>query len=210
MELQIITGPMMAGKTTELLKRLFTYSYANKRCLYINSSKDTRSTGDFSTHNPLYQEKLQRENRVTFISVEFISSLETSYLERFDVIGIDEGQFFVDLYDSSLNLVETLKKIVIISGLDLDANRNLFGNIYRLLPMADTHTKLFSYCERCAKNGRTTKALFSSQKTQLSHIPTDLLSNLTEDEKEEIRNEPYISVGGKEQYEPLCRECYLS
>ena len=50
--LDIIIGPMYAGKTSELIRRLNILSLMGFKCLFINSSLDNRSSGNFSTHNP--------------------------------------------------------------------------------------------------------------------------------------------------------------
>ena len=47
--IDMIIGPMYAGKTTELLRRLSIYKEMGLRCCYINSDKDNRSSGSFST-----------------------------------------------------------------------------------------------------------------------------------------------------------------
>ena len=38
----IITGPMYAGKTEELLKRIERFTYAKKKCILLKHSFDTR------------------------------------------------------------------------------------------------------------------------------------------------------------------------
>ena len=53
--IDMIIGPMYAGKTTELLRRLSIYKEMGLRCCYINSDKDNRSSGSFSTHNKVLQ-----------------------------------------------------------------------------------------------------------------------------------------------------------
>ena len=50
--IDLIIGPMFAGKSTELIRRLNIYSELGLKTLYINSSLDKRSDKVFSTHNP--------------------------------------------------------------------------------------------------------------------------------------------------------------
>ena len=40
--IEMIIGPMFAGKSTELLRRMRRYEIAQKRCLYIKYIADTR------------------------------------------------------------------------------------------------------------------------------------------------------------------------
>jgi len=185
-QLQVITGPMMAGKTTELLKRLLRYSSIGKKCLYVNSILDTRGE-TYSTHNPIYKEVFENEN-ITFFSTKLLDH-GYIYYEYFDVIAIDEAQFFTYLKDIVVHMVDDMKKIVIVSGLDLDFKRNKFGEINELIPFADKTTKLFSYCMECSKIGKVTNALFT-HKT--------------------VEGDSEIDVGGSEKYKPLCRECFIS
>ena len=50
--LEMIIGPMFAGKSTELLRRMDRQCFSGKRCLYIKYSEDTRYNKDcISTHD---------------------------------------------------------------------------------------------------------------------------------------------------------------
>ena len=51
--IDLIIGPMYAGKTTELLRRLNIYAELDIKTLYVNSILDSRSSLPFSSHNPL-------------------------------------------------------------------------------------------------------------------------------------------------------------
>jgi len=182
-ELHLIIGPMWAGKTTELLRRLFNEAVIGLKCIYINHTKDDeRSKEGFSTHNPLYKEKLSKENRVTLVSARRISNVDTS---EYDVIGIDESQFFKGLVNDVLCLVDDKHKIVIVAGLDGDKNRDKIGEIIDLMPHKDSCTFLTAYCRFCADKKIKRNAIFSH--------------------KFGAGND----VGGDEKYVPLCRNCWL-
>jgi hypothetical protein len=50
--LEMIIGPMFAGKSTELLRRMQRHEISGKKCLYIKYSGDTRySVSNISTHD---------------------------------------------------------------------------------------------------------------------------------------------------------------
>jgi thymidine kinase len=190
--LDLIIGPMYSSKTTELLRRLFVCSAVGFKVLYVNHSSDNRNSQDvYSTHNPLYRNKIEQNDGVTMISVECLSELfndPNNAIEDYLVIGIDEGQFFTDLKDSVLELVEKYNRYVIVSGLNGDSDRNSFGQICELIPYCDHIHKLYSYCQCCAQNNKVVKALFTKR----------------------ISNEStQIVIGAKETYVPVCRECYL-
>ena len=84
MSLDLIIGPMFSGKTTELLRRLYTLSSINKKCIYINSQLDDREDANFSSHNP----------SITTINVDSmkVNKFDDKLLNtisNYDVIGID-------------------------------------------------------------------------------------------------------------------------
>ncbi len=190
--LDIISGPMFSGKSTMLLQKLIIETEIGFKILYINHSKDTRSTEPYSTHNPLYKEKLCKMNNISLISVPYLGDIDVS---RYDVIGIDEAQFFdcCDLTESVTKMVEKEGKHVIAAGLTGDFRRVKFGALLDLEPLSDTFTKLSSFCQICANNNpkRRTPAPFTHRK-----IGDELEFNS-------------VDVGGCEKYIPVCRKCYI-
>jgi len=195
-ELQIITGSMCSGKSTELLRRGMRYTYSNKKVLCINHKFDTRNKGYFSTHNKLYKSK--NINNLNFVSAcklsELINDESSINLDDYDVLCIDEGQFFPDLKEQVTYLVEIMGKIVLLSGLTNDFKRKKFGQILDLEPIANSFTKLSALCKYCSDNKKMVDAIFSHRTVKETEI------NVGEQ----------IKVGGIEQYVPLCRTCYLN
>ena len=50
--LELIIGPMFAGKSTELLRRVKRHAISGKHCLYVKYSADTRYDADcIATHD---------------------------------------------------------------------------------------------------------------------------------------------------------------
>ena len=178
--LELIIGPMFSGKTSKLIELYKQYSFCNIPVLVINHSFDKRYTNDdniLSTHD---------KQVIPCVSMNNISDLVIDEnINKFNVILINEGQFFEDIDIAVRKLVEVHNKIVYVCGLDGDFQRKKFGNILNLIPIADNIIKLNSLCFTC-KNG--TKAPFTSRIT---------------DEKEQ-------TVVGSDNYVPLCRKCYLS
>jgi thymidine kinase len=99
-----------------------------------------------------------------------------------DVILINEGQFFNNLYNIVNDMLKN-KKVVYICGLDGDFERKKFGEILDLIPLCDKVNKLTSLCSIC-KNG--TSGIFSMR----------------------ITNEKEQTVIGSDNYLPVCRVCY--
>jgi thymidine kinase len=50
--LEMIIGPMFAGKSTELLRRMDRHRFSGKKCLYVKYAEDTRyDVQAISTHD---------------------------------------------------------------------------------------------------------------------------------------------------------------
>lgn len=184
--IELIIGPMFAGKTTELVRRLNLYNEMNLNVLYINSSLDTRSTNSFSTHN----NTLKEHHNIIGIKSDSLEDI-LDIIKKYDVIGVDEGQFFKNLYDNTKYIVDVLGKKVIISGLDADFKREQFGDIVKLVPHCDTIIKLKPFCKYCRDNGKIIPAIFTSRHIDVENINSN------------------IDVGGADKYFPTCRKCYL-
>ena len=182
-ELHLIIGGMFSGKTTELIRTCDKYKYINKKILYINSETDSRSKscfGNLKSHNLGYISS-HDDKSVQCIKISDISEiLSTNIYEDFDVLGIDEAQFFPDLMPI-LTLVNKYNKIVIVSGLNGDYQQNIFGKIFDLIPHCDTLCKLNALCVHC-NNG--TPAIFSKR--------------ICENKDQEL-------VGGNSKYVAVCR-----
>jgi thymidine kinase len=179
--LQIIIGPVQSGKTTDLILRLMTQHSIGKKVLYINSILDTRSNEFFSTYNLSIRD-------VPFDGVK-LERLAGYDISKYDVIGIDESQFFDDLKVNVLEWVDTYGKMVLVYGLDGDYKRENFGQISQLLSYCDSVTKLKAFCMFCKKRGDSGFGIFS---------------------KRLVENSSDILIGGEEMYSPVCRRCYLS
>ena len=179
--LQITIGPVQSGKTTDLIQKLMISHLMGKKVLYINSILDTRSKEFFSTHNLSIGD-------VPFKGVK-LDKLSGYDVSEYDVIGVDESQFFEDLKVNVLEWVDTCGKIVLVYGLDGDYNRENFGQISELLSYCDSVTKLKAFCMSCKKKGSSGLGIFS---------------------KRLVKNSSSVLIGGGEMYAPVCRRCYLS
>ena len=182
MSLELILGPMFAGKSSAILRIVNRYKSINRSCCILSHSIDNRYTTDqvITNHDQL---SLPCFRFNTLMAAK--NDANNEYLVSSNVIIIDEAQFFPDIVEFVLWLVEDLQKDVIVVGLDGDANRKPFGRLLELVPLADRITKLKSFCSVCLDG---TDALFTFCKGQ-------------KDEQ--------ILVGGSELYMPLCRKHYI-
>lgn len=169
MSLNVIIGPMFAGKTSELIRLLTRYSIAKKKVIAIDSKINTRSD-ELQTHN---------FHRFPAEKVTKLSDIDVS---DYDVIGIDEAQFYDDLFDFCN---ENLKKdkIIIIAGLNASFEQKMMGQIMDVCTIADKIMLLKAVCMKCGKD-----APFSYRKNQSKEI---------------------IVVGDSNEYEARCRKCFL-
>jgi thymidine kinase len=155
-QIDIILGPMFSGKSTELLRRCNRYKAIGKSIILINHSFDTRTDSSIKTHEN------HKEPAVKTLKLMDIIQLE-NYLNC-EVVGIDEAQFFEDLYEFVI-YTEKLNKIIIISGLDGDSNRKPFGQILDCIPLCDSVVKL-NAMDMIDKDG--TPAIFSKRIVSVS------------------------------------------
>ena len=99
-----------------------------------------------------------------------------------DVVGIDEAQFLDDGVVDVCNDLANRGVRVIVAGLDMDYKGVPFGPIPALCAIADEVTKVHAICVRCGA---------------LAYVSHRLISN-----------DRRVLLGEKDEYEPLCRECY--
>ena len=99
-----------------------------------------------------------------------------------DVVGIDEAQFFDDGLVEVCNQLANNGIRVIVAGLDMDYKGIPFGPIPALCAIADEVTKVHAICVKCGA---------------LAYVSHRL-----------IHNDKRVLLGEKDEYEPLCRECY--
>lgn len=181
--LEIIIGPMFSGKTSALLDVYKKCKFCNISISIINHSFDKRYHETMlSSHDKIMAPCLQAtELNELWLSEDPFDS-QSNVLRNSDVILINEGQFFPDLYETVVDMLKHKKKIY-ISGLDGDFERKKFGTILDLIPLCDKVTKLTSLCSKC-KNG--THGIFSMRLT----------------------SEKTQTVVGSDNYIPVCRNCY--
>lgn len=103
--------------------------------------------------------------------------------DQCEVVGIDEAQFFDDELPSVCSKLANCGMRVIVAGLDMDFKGVPFGPIPKLLAMAEYVTKVHAICVRCGNLA------------QYSHRTTS--------------EEALILLGETDNYEPICRKCYV-
>jgi thymidine kinase len=175
--IDIILGSMFSGKSTELIRRCSRLEAIGKNILYINHSFDTRTANYIQTHT---------QHKKTAIKVHHLFDIDDDLFQKADVIAIDEGQFFDDLYQFALKC-ESNKKSLIVSGLDGDSNRKPFGQILECIPLCDSVIKLTAL-DMIDKDG--TEAIFSMR-------------------KKNVNQSDQVCVGASDSYLAVSRKNYI-
>ncbi len=170
-KLEIIIGPMCSGKTSELIKRARWHTQF-KKVLIINSRFDNRSEDTIKTHDNIV---------FPATKVNKLSELDNLVFD-YDVLCIDEAQFFSDLYKTVIKWLNKDKIIIIIASLDGDSDQNKFGSVLDLIPLSDSVRKYHALCAIC-KDG--TPAPFTITKK---------------------KKNSQILIGDTHEYTPVCRK----
>lgn len=146
--LALICGPMWAGKSTELLRRVRRHSVTHGKVAVITHAKDVRfgpemalATHDAAIFHAIAAKHLGDEEVVRAVAMS-------------DVVAVDEGQFFDDLAPMC-NKWADAGKIVIVSALDATFERKPFANVTELCP--DTVDKLTAVCFHCKRDAPFTR-----------------------------------------------------
>jgi thymidine kinase len=160
--LELIIGPMYAGKSTELIRIINRYKCLNKRIIVINHVLNNRyGSESLTTHN--------REKVDSCILLDKLNDLNKDLLNNTDVIIIEELQFFSDSYESIIDWCDNYHKSIICAGLDGDYLRKPFGDVLKLIPHADKITKLSALCKKCGDGtlAHFTKRITNNNETTL-------------------------------------------
>jgi thymidine kinase len=183
--LEVIIGPMFSGKTSELIRLVEREVYAKRKGAIFKIAFDKRySETQVVTHNGL------RYDAYTVGSsdegVKKIRDVATA--DGLDAIGVDEVNFFPE---SVVGLLDGLasKRRVIACGLNLNFRAEPFKVTMELAARADRVRYLSAVCVVCGQEATRTQRLVGG--------------------KPAPRDSPVIIVGGKEMYEPRCRDCYI-
>ena len=171
--IELIIGPMFSGKSTRLIEAIRKYTYKAKKTIMIKFHEDKRYSdkSEVVTHDLIKYDSIQCKN----LSDCF------EKLKNYDVIGIDEGQFFPDLVEISEQLA-LLKKIVIVAGLNADFRMEPFPVISKLISKADKIKLMKAYCFNCHNDAKFSLRIVESNETVL--------------------------IGAGEAYKPVCRDCH--
>ncbi|MBU2612240.1 MAG: thymidine kinase [Nanoarchaeota archaeon] len=167
-------GPMMSGKTGKLIQRVDPLRWMNGRFSYMGFKPrvDDRNFNSRSERDFIKWNYIKKPEEIISISKEY------------DLIAIDEIQFFgKNIVDVVLEL-QKQEKNIIFSGLDLDFRGEPFGSMPELMAIANEFEKLHSVCTKCGDPAYYTQRLINGEPAHY--------------------NSPLISIEGESEYTARC------
>ncbi len=178
--IEVITGPMFAGKTEELIRRVKRLEFARQNIIVFKPLMDTRYAEDeVVSHN---------NNRTRSININSAKEIMNYVDDYTEVVAIDEVQF---LDEDAVEICEYLADHgirVIVSGLDRDFRGEPFTFMPRLLALAEDVTKLSAICVKCHTPATRTQRIINGKPASY--------------------DDPIILVGAQDSYEARCRHCH--
>lgn len=178
--IEVITGPMYAGKTEELIRRIRRAQFANEKIVVFKPAVDDRyAESEVVSHDNSRTKSINIVN-----SIDILNHVD----EYTDVVAIDELQFFDD---DIVDVVEQLASHnirVIVSGLDMNFRGDPFHPIPELLSLAEEVDKLTAVCVVCHADATRTQRIVNKRPARY--------------------DDPEILVGATESYEARCRHCH--
>jgi len=177
--LEVICGPMFSGKSEELIRRLRRAEIAGQRALIVKPQIDDRyDIGHVVSHAGA------KMRAVAVSRPGDVPGLADDY----DVVGIDEVQFFQPEIVFAIEALVERNKRVVASGLDQDFRGLPFGPMPELLCRAELVDKLQAVCHRCGGPATMTQRLVDGFPASADGAT--------------------IVVGALDSYEARCRACH--
>ena len=179
--IECICGSMFSGKSEELLRRIKRGIIAKQKVLLFKPSIDNRyDENRVSTHNG---------NSYDSISIEKSSDILNFVKDtKYDIIGIDEIQFFDNDIVKIINKLADDGIRVIVAGLDMDFKAEPFHPMPEIMAISEMVTKLHAVCNKCGKEASRSQRLINGKPAKY--------------------DDPVVVIGASESYEARCRHCY--
>ena len=187
-KLYITIGPMYSGKTTQLILNynLINTSLCNEQIVIDYDFKNTNTNNNINTNTNINTKLYSHDKKyVHCIKLHNLNDIYKLDLNNIKIIHINEAQFYINLKNIVIDLVENKNITIYIYALDGDYKRQKFGEILDLIPYCDTLHKLSGKCYYC-----NNVSIFSHR-----------IANSNEQILENNDNNP--------SYIPVCRNCYI-
>jgi len=175
--LEVIAGPMFAGKTEELLRRVRRAVIAGRRVqVFAHVLDDRGQPGQIASHAGLDHPSL---------GVSSAHDIEGAVDADTDVVAIDEAQFFGSDLSGVVTRLAGRGAVVMVAGLDVTFDGLPFAPLPWLMALAERVDKLTAICTVCG-----TDAVYHTRVEPARAQATDPVAE---------------HVGGLEKYQARCR-----
>lgn len=178
--LEVISGCMFAGKTEELIRRIKVLEFAKKKIAVFKPNIDIRYSEDCVVSHC--------GSAVESYSISRGHDIFDYIDDSYDVIAIDEVQFFDKEIVVICDYFADQGKRVMVAGLDMDFRGEPFSVMPDLFTHAEFVTKLTAVCTKCGAPATRSQRLINDYPARY--------------------DDPIIQVGASEQYEARCRHCH--
>ena len=175
--LEVVCGPMFAGKTEELLRRVRRAVIAGRHVVVISHALDDRyGTARLGSHAGL---------EYPSVAVSTADAIEAVVPADAEVVAIDEAQFFGPGLIPVVDRLAARPLVVIVAGLDVTFEGEPFEPLPSLMALAERVDKLTAICSTCGE-----EAVFHIRVAGRPVGPEALVE---------------ANVGGSETYQARCR-----
>lgn len=201
--LRMRIGPMYAMKTTWLNGQLTMFADQGFTVLKVVHQNDNRqdvasNSPSGSTHNSSFTSLTSKVNYVR------VSELGLVNVTGYQVVGVDEAQFFPDLLITVQSWVEEFGLNVIVVGLDGTFAKKPFGQVLDLIPLSDECIKKVASCQLCLKE----LSQLNYHGPVIGHLappaPFSLKIGVSATAVNVVGSDA-VDVGGSEKYLAVCR-----
>lgn len=190
--LEVIAGPMFAGKTEELVRRVHRAQAARRGVLVVAHELDTRSgPGRVASHSGL---------EVASRGVASVGEIPGLVGEGVRVVAVDEAQFFGPGLVPVVTGLADAGLVVVVAGLSVTYDGRPFEPLPGLMAVAESVTKLTAVCAVCGRD-----AAFHVRRAGGPDGAGGVLDGGGDAPTDALTPEPG-HVGGAESYEARCRE----
>lgn len=195
--LEVIAGPMFAGKSEELLRRVRRARIARRGVLVVSHSLDARrGLGRVTSHSGQGVPSHTVSDAAEILAL-LDADADAEAEARTELVAVDEAQFFgADLVPVASELARR-GLVVVVAGLSVTFDGRPFSPLPELMALAESVEKLTAVCSVCGAD-----AAFHVRVPGAPPVPA--ASDDTDDAGGALV--PVAAhVGGSESYEARCR-----
>jgi thymidine kinase len=176
--LEVIAGPMFAGKTEELLRRVRRAAIAGRKVVVLSHALDTRNGGSrIASHAGL-----DAPSRTAASAAEIPDLVD----DGTHIVAIDEAHFFGPDLVAVVGDLASRGLVVIVAGLDVTFEGQPFEPLPSLMALAERVDKLTAICTVCGSDATFHERMAPSTGASDVKLVTE-------------------NVGGLETYQARCR-----